>query len=427
MLGRFLSACRKSGRGLASSLAVAVVLAGAAAGIASPAGAQNRSRTPAPAAAPAYSPAFAQAYQPIQAAVNGTGDLNAAKGQVPALVAAVQSADERHAAGQVVLNLGVKLNDRTLQRQGLELMVASGQVAAAQLGQYQYFIGNLAFEANDFQASRTALEAARTAGYQDESLPGLLAESYFKSNQAAQGLEYLKGVIAQRRTAGTAVPENWVKRGLQVAYENKLVQQANEWSALLISTNPSPGNWTAALQVVNALNAFDPQVQLDLYRLMATTNALTERNDFVHYIEAADPRVMSNEVAKVLQAGVTAGVLTTGDNYYQEVKRVVDERSAVDRRDAPKLMTEARAAANGNAALTAGDVLYSLGQYADAEQMYQLALSKGGGDKDRVLTRLGIAQAQQGKNADAKTTFAQVSGVRAPVARMWEAYVSSKA
>ena len=39
-----------------------------------------------------------------------------------------------------------------------------------------------------------------------------------------------------------------------------------------------------------------------------------------------------------------------------------------------------------------------------------------------------VKNAQQGKSAEAKATFAQItSGPRAPLARMWEAYVQTKA
>jgi tetratricopeptide (TPR) repeat protein len=426
MLGRFLPARRVSGRSVASALAVAVTLATAATGPA--AHAQNRARNAQAEPKASYSPNFVKVYQPVAAIVNAQGgDLAAAKAQVPGVVAAIVNADDRFAAGNLVLQIGTKLNDRVLQRQGLELMVASGKIQPDQLGQAQFVLGGLAYDANDFAAAKTALEAARAAGYQDESLPALLAESYFKSNQAQQGLEFLKGAIAQRIATGTAVPETWLRRGLQVAYENKLAPQANEWSALLASTTPSPTNWAAALQVVNAVNQLDPQVRLDLLRLMALTNSMTDKREYIAYIEAADPRVMSNEVTKVLQAGLAAGVFKSSDPDYLDFKRVADQRVAADRADAPKLVAEAKSAANGTAALNAGDVLYSLGEFAQAEQMYQLALTKGGADKDKALTRLGIAQAQQGKKAEAKATFAQVSGVRATVARMWQAYLDAKA
>ena len=409
-------------RGLASSLALAVVLAGGgvAATVATSSAAYAQGK-------PAYTPTFVKVYEPVAAIVNKGGDLAAAKAQVPAIVAAVQSADDRNAAGTLILSVGTKLNDKPLERQGLELMVASGKVTPDKLGQIQYFIGSLAYDANDYPAALTAFRAAQAAGYTDENFPGVVAEAYFKNNQFAPGLQSLKAAIDQRIAAHTPVPEIWIKRGLQVAYDNKLTQQANDWSALLVANYPTPENWQIAVQVVNAVNPLDPQAQLDLLRLMALSNGMKQRQDFARYIEVADPRVMSNEVAKVLQSAVSAGALTTSDSYYQEIKRTVDQRTASDRADAPKLVAAARTAANGNAALTAGDVVYSIGDYSQAEQMYQLALQKGGVDKDKALTRLGIAQAQQGKNADARATFAQVAGARAPVARMWQAYVTAKA
>ena len=129
----------------------------------------------------------------------------------------------------------------------------------------------------------------------------------------------------------------------------------------------------------------------------------------------------------MLAAGLQAGVFNTSEEYYGEIKRIVDQRAPEDRRDAPGLATEARSAANGAAAQNAGDVFLSLGSWAEAEEMYAMALQKGVPDRDRALTRLGIAQAQQGKKAEAKATFGQVGGARVPVARMWTAFVESRA
>jgi tetratricopeptide (TPR) repeat protein len=200
-----------------------------------------------------------------------------------------------------------------------------------------------------------------------------------------------------------------------------------QWAQLLATNSPTQQNWTAALQVLRATSPADQKLRLDLLRLMALTNALTTKEDYLQYVDAADPRVMSNEVSRVLAAGTAANLLKTTDPEYVEAKRVVDQRSAQDRADAPRLMA---AAERGTAAdaLNAGDVAYSLAQYSDAEKMYALAVQKGGAERDTALTRLGIAQAQQGKSAEAKATFAQItSGPRAPLARMWEAYVQTKA
>ena len=53
-------------------------------------------------------------------------------------------------------------------------------------------------------------------------------------------------------------------------------------------------------------------------------------------------------------------------------------------------------------------------------------MGKPGVDQNRVLTRLGIAQIDQGKAAEAQATFAKVQGARAPVAKLWSAYAASK-
>jgi hypothetical protein len=411
-------------------LTLALALAGGAMTItavtAAPAAAQRSGRNNAP--QPQNSEAFVKAYEPVAAIVSAEGgDYAAAKAQIPGVVAAIQTPDDRNAAGNMILTLGNKLKDQQLQRQGLELMVASGKTDPAQLGQFQFFIGSLAYDARDWAPARTALQAALAAGYAEGNPEAMIAETYFGESQAAQGLDYLKGVIGRKTAAGQTIPESWYLRGLKVAYDARLNEQATEWSTMLVASAPNQTNWQRALQVVNSLYDLEPQAQLDLLRLMLATNTLSERQEFVTYIEAADPRIMSNEVGRVLDAGVQAGVITTGEEYYTEVKRIVDQRAPEDRREAPALAAEARGAANGTAAQNAGDVFLSLSSWAEAEAMYALALEKGGVDRDRALTRLGIAQAQQGKKAEASSTFGQVGGARTPVARMWTAYVESRA
>lgn len=430
MLRRSPSARHPGVRGFGSALALAIALAGGAAmvtaAISEPAAAQRSGRNSAPKTE--NSEAFVKAYDPVAAIVTAeAGDFAAAKPQVPGLVAAIETPDDRNAAGNLILTLGNKLKDPQLQRQGLELMVASGKADPAQLGQFQFFIGSLAYDARDWAAARAALQAAVAAGYTETNPDTMIAETYFGENQAAQGLDYLKGVIEKQLAAGQQVPEAWYVRGLKVAYDARLTDKATEWSAMLVASAPNQTNWQRALQVVGSMHQLDPQARLDLLRLMLATNSLSDRREYEDYIEAADPRIMANEVGRVLDAGVQAGVFSSGDQYYTEVKTIVDQRAAQDRRDAPGLATEARSAATGSAAHNAGEVFLSLGSWAEAEEMYALALQKGGVDRDRTLTRLGIAQAQQGKKAEAKATLEQVSGARAAVARMWTAFAESRA
>lgn len=422
MLHRLPFALRRPLGGAASSLAMVAALASGAAVttalLESPAAAQSK---------PRYSRGFIAAYQPVAEIVNAEGgDYAAARAQLDAVHAAIENDDDRNAAGRLTLQLGSRLNDPALQRRGLEMVLASGKATPEEAAQFQFYIGNLAYGAGDWAAARTALEAAIAGGHTEGDPEALIAESYLSEGQVQQGLNYLSGVIEQRLSAGQPVPENWVLRGLRAAYEANLPAEAETFAALLVRQDPSAVNWQRSLQVINAMNSLERQVHLDLLRLMLETDAITTRRELIDYIEAADVRVMSNEVQRVLQRGIEMQQFTPSDEYYSEIKRIADERAPVDRREAPSLAAEARSAATGTAAQAAGDVFLSLEDYAQAEQMFALALEKGGVDRDRNLTRLGIAQVKQGKAAEAKANFEQVSGARAPVTRMWALYADSK-
>jgi tetratricopeptide (TPR) repeat protein len=419
MLRLTLKTRRTTRSSMASALALALMTSSAGvlgtAALTAPAQAQN-------------SKDFVKVYQPIAEITNAEGgDYASAKAQIPTLLAAVKNEDDRNAAGSLVLALGGKLKDQALQRQGLELMLQSGKVAPEQVGQFQFYVGNLAFAAKDWAAARTALEAAVAAGYTADNPQGLIAESYINEGRHAEGLDYLRSMVEKQAAAGQPVDNAWLLRGLKIAYDNKLTDKAVEWSALHVKHSPSQTKWLEALQVVNSLAVDERQAQLDLLRLMLLTDSLTARNEYVAYIEAADPRVMSNEVGRVLASALQKGVFTASDEYYAEVKRIVDQRSSEDRASAPQLAADARKSSQARDAQNAGDVFLSLGSYAEAEEMFKLALEKTGVDRDQALTRLGIAQVQQGKNAEAKATFEQVSGPRTSVARMWGAYADTRA
>jgi hypothetical protein len=403
---------------LALALAVTTGAAVGVAGFAEPAYAQKKE------AKPQNSKGFVEAYGPVDKAFQAaseSGDYSAVKTQMPAMVAAVENADDRMVAGQMVLVVGNKSQDAALQRQGLELMLASGKVAPEQVGQFQYFLGSLAYQAKDYAAARTALEAAVAAGYSDTDLPALMAESYFGTNANKEGLTYLSKVAHERQAAGQPVPASWLLRGLQVAYNTKDAAASNDLAALLVESSPTAKNWQAALQVVREVNSgWGTEETLDLSRLMLLSGGMQTENDLIEYIQAADPRKLSNEVLAALDAGTKAGLIDANEPRLADVRRIAQERAAADQADAAE--AKGSTPATGTVALANADLLLSVGDYAGAEAMYQVAIDKGGIDTNRALTRKGIVQARQGKTAEAQATFAQVQGTRAPLAKLWSIY-----
>ena len=155
---------------------------------------------------------------------------------------------------------------------------------------------------------------------------------------------------------------------------------------------------------------------------------IDEMRDYLEYIEAADPRRLPGEVLKVIEAGTASGKLNPSDRTVAEIKAMANERVGADRASLPALERDARAASStAVTALASGDAFLSYGDAAKAEALYAIALGKPGVDQPRALTRLGIAQVDQGKYAEAQATFAKITGPRKPIADLWTAYAQSKA
>jgi tetratricopeptide (TPR) repeat protein len=408
---------------LAAVLAGGLMLGGAA--LSAPAAAKDKKEETKSAAT--NSKAFAEAFEPLQKVVYGTPpDYATAKGLVPAATAAVQTPHDKFVMGNLLVALGDKTNDVGLEKQGVRLILDSGEADASKVGLFHFYLGKWALDDKDFATARTELQAAAAAGYKEVDPEALIAETYFQGNQPAEGLTYLTNLIAKRKAAGVAIPDAWLGRGLAVAYNAKLAPQGNQYAEMLLANNASPENWLKAFTAVATLNPLDGQSELDMLRLMRLTGALKERFQYTEYVSDTSKFALANEALDVLKEGVDMGIFTTSDPFYVEAHTVAMKTADSDRKETPGIVPEARAAKDGKVAYGAGNAFYSFGDYANAEAMFKLAADKGLPEKDLALTRMGMAQIQQGKLAEGQATLAQVSGPRAPVARMWMAYANSK-
>ena len=413
----------KSLRSTAAGLALAIALAGGASlgltGLtATPAAAQEQQQP---------SAGFAAVYQELATMVQPeTADFAGAQARIPQLLAAVENNRDRDLAGNLVLNIGTNVDDRQLQRQGLMLRLESGLVPAEQVGQFNWFVGSLSYDFDEWATARQYMMVAQERGFSPEGndLVQLIAQTYMEEEQPQQALDYLTAQIAAADAAGTPVNERWLLAGLQTAYDYDLSEPALAMAERVVRDYPTETNWRNALQIVSQMYDLDNQARVDLYRLMFLKNTLDERQDTTRYIEDLDPRIMANEVQRVLARGVETGAFTSSDPYYTEVRGIVEARAGGERSGVRQTIADAR---SGDAldAVGAGDVLLSVEDYAQAEELFALALQRGA-DADMANTRIGIAQAQQGKYAEALATFGQVSGNRAPIARMWTVYVNER-
>ena len=352
----------------------------------------------------------------------------AEKAQLPTVTAAATTPDDHYAAGQLELQLGGIAMDSTIQKQALLDMIASGKNNPADTGKFQFYIGNFSRDAGDYAGAITALQAAIAAGYTDNQIDVLLADTYLKNNQLDKGLAALQHAIDVQKASGQPVPVSWYRSGVVAAYNAKLVAPTLSFGAGLIQEEPTTKNWSLLLEVVQRVSNYPSQDELDLMRLMGRTHSFAQKEDYLEYIQAADARRLPGEVLDVIAAGEASGMIGAGDASVAEAQTIAKGRVTADRASVPGLVHDARApGATAATASAAGDAALSYGMGADAVATYKIALDKPGVDTPRVLTRLGIAQIDTGDYAGAQATFAKITGPRQPLAQLWSIYAAEKA
>ena len=152
--------------------------------------------------------------------------------------------------------------------------------------------------------------------------------------------------------------------------------------------------------------------------------------------ENADKLRFPSEVSEVISLGVKAGKLdATGDVSIRDYLAAAKAHEAEDRAGMAAMEARANAPTATYAVINAAaDVFQSYGMHAKAEALFNKALAMQGADTTkqvvdvpRLLTRIGVAQLDQGKFADAQATFAKVTGPRQPLAQLLSIYTAQKA
>ncbi|MBS7668743.1 tetratricopeptide repeat protein [Croceicoccus gelatinilyticus] len=369
-----------------------------------------------------YSKEFIAVYQPISTKVEA-GDT-AVAAEIPALTATIKSPDEMLAGGQLIYNIGAQTSDQALQYQGVKLMADSGKLPEENLGKIYLAAGQLGYNAKDYATARSYLQKAQPLMPNDPQVPGLIAETYVGEGQFEQALGMIEKSIETMRAAGQPVEDSTAFRGLAIAANNGLNDQAFKWATYVLESSPRAEYRGEAYKVLSALSPFTKDEELDLLRLMARNDGLTVRQQYMAYLQGADARRRPAEVKQVIDMGIADGVLDGSSAIVSEELNVAKSRMAQTLKE---IDTDSKNPSSASEAIAIADVYLGYGKGAQAEALYTKAISMGATDKAAALTGLGIAQADQGKFAEAKSTFEQITtGNRSTLAKLWIAYVDSK-
>lgn len=388
-----------------------------------------------------YSKEWRAAFVPLDEQLRAEGaDPSAFSGQIEQVVGLAQSGDEKLQTGQLIHNTGIKMGEVAttdaqkstaiqMRLRGMEMMLGSGKVPITGTGQYNYIAFQLASVSGQNQKARTYLQRAIDLGYtggqSQADLLVAMAQTYFNDDQYPKGLEVLDQAFAAKTAAGEVPEERLYEIAFSVAYREDLRPQVYDYAIQRAQMYPSDDTWKNAINVVRVLNDYDDQATLDLLRLSREAGVLSDKQDFIIYVEAADARRLPQEVKNVIEQGYAMGAVSRDDSYVADQLRIASGRIQSDRADLPSLERDARAASASLATVrAAGSAFLSYGEYDRAVEFYTNSLGMPGVDTERALTRLGMAQVGMEDYAAAQETFAKITGARMPIARVWAGYAA---
>lgn len=427
-------------KALSAALLSATFAIGPVLVVSAPAAAQSQSAAPQPQFK--LSKAEQAAIKPLLDATNAavaaraagqTPDWTTVRTLLPAAQSAARSNDARYLVAKAELSLAVAANDEVAQDRLIGVLLASPLSTAEERATYRAAReaalnkrAEQAFQSGDYATAERIYREILQANPNDARVQGNLAIVQRRSGNTAGALESTLQQIRTAEAAGRPADERLYVVVFETHYLAKQRPQALTSLITLLRHYPNQANWQRAVRFVNESRGGDKQLTLDTLRLALITNTIEPQ----HYLTLAtelDYSGLPGETKAVIDAGIAAGAVQRGNATASQLLATANRRIAEDRASLPGQVAQARRAATGRSARIVADALYGYARYAEAADLYRMALSKGGEDANLVNTRLGASLALAGDRAGAEAAFRAVTGARAELAQLWLAWLGRRA
>ncbi len=332
--------------------------------------------------------------------------------------ASATTPDDKYLVGFYQLQLGIIGKDQAMQGQGLDVMIESGLTPAENIGVYNFYSGNFAYGAKNYQKAIQRLEAAKAAGSTEAALAPMLMDSYLNGGQIDKGWEIAQAGIAASRAAGTKPSEELFVRPAQAFQKANRTNEMLDVLTMRVQDYPTPATWRNTLYILLQQAGGDKEMNLDILRLMRATNSMTQRPEYLEYAGLATEAGYPGEVVALITHGQNSGAIPKTDTHFGGILESQTPRAKADAAAVAADAAKPATLTNPKAARATADALVGNGDAAKAIPLYEAALAASPTDPV-IQYRLGVAQALAGQSDAATASFAKVQGNRQRLAQLW--------
>ena len=404
-----------------AALAVGAALLGLA--VAMPATAQ-----PAPAGSFTLSPAEQAALFPLKQAVD-VRNWSAAAAALPAARAAARGEDARYAVARYELDVANGTQNRAGVIQAIINVLEQRRSPVDEQVELLRQYGALTYDAGNSTAAEQTLNRVLSLAPNDPEALAMLGQISRNRGNATQAVGFFQRAFRAAESRNLRMPESRYRLAVAMAEQTRQRPVTVDLARLLVNAYPSATNWRDALIIYRTAGGpVDPALNLDALRLMRASGALSGERDYLAAAQAADQGGSGAEAKAILEEGATRGMISGTDAASRALLTSATQKATRERTALTGQVTQARGAtATAAQARTAADMLLAHGRYAEAAELYRLALTRPGEDPNLVNNRLGEALALAGQRAEAEAALRAVTGTRAELAAMWLTWLARRA
>ncbi len=381
---------------------------------------------PAEPAAITLTPAERTALLPLKQAVDA-GNWTLASSLIPAARTSVRGADARYVLGRLELNVAMGTGNRTAQNEAINGVLNSRRAPVDEQVELLRQAAGIAYDSGNLNDAEGLLNRAIALAPNDAEALSMLAQLERNRNRAVEALGLFQRSSRAALAAGRALPESRYKLALALAEQAGQRGVAMELARNFIAAYPTPENWRDVLIIFRTLGTADAAQVVDGWRLARATNGLAGERDYLAAAQAMDAAGFPAEAKAIIDEGVARRILSASNANARTMLTALAPRITRERGTLAAQLATARGATGTAAqARTAGDAHLSHGRYAEAAELYRLALSRPGEDPGLVNTRLGIALAMAGQRAEADAAIRIVVGPYAEIAALWAVWLVNR-
>lgn len=260
----------------------------------------------------------------------------------------------------------------------------------------------------------------------DDIIETMIAIAYYQTKDNANAQKYAQMAIDDAKAAGKQPQPNALIIIGNIEGKSDPDAARKTIEALILASN-NPDDWSKIIDDALSHKGTKAIDALFLFRLRDAVGAM-KADDYTVEAGLASQLHLDKEAATVLEKGINSGKLTSAQATGLSAAR---NNAARDAGVLGSVAAAANSSRNGQAALALAEDYWGYGRYADVETMAHLASTKGGlKDPGEATMLLGMAQAMQGKSAEAQTTLGAISSgaeARTRAAHLWALYAQVKA